>query len=107
MWAREPSLDPTTTNNAESFHYHYNDDHTAKHPNIHKTALALIRVQTENYVDMRSLHEQALPSKKQERKFEMMQEARSAMLRGDRSILSYLRFSGRLNHALKKKGNKN
>ncbi|KAK3925945.1 Transposase for insertion sequence element IS905 [Frankliniella fusca] len=38
LWARAPTLtDITTTNAAESFHSHYNQDHTKAHPNIHIT----------------------------------------------------------------------
>ncbi|KAE8743928.1 hypothetical protein FOCC_FOCC009391 [Frankliniella occidentalis] len=56
LWARAPVLDdPTTTNAAESFHSHYNQDHTSAHPNIHVTLQALLDQQEETYLLERTI----------------------------------------------------
>ena len=38
LWAQSPDLQPATTNGAESFHGHLNDDFNTPHPNIHLCA---------------------------------------------------------------------
>ncbi len=55
LWAQSPDLNPATTNGAESFHGHLNDDFNTPHPNIYIFVQSLLRQQTATYISIGSL----------------------------------------------------
>jgi len=55
LWAQSHDLQPATTNGAESFHCHLNDDFNTPHPNIYISVQALLRQQTATYISIGSL----------------------------------------------------
>lgn len=55
LWAQSPDLNPATTNGAESFHGHMNDDFNTPHPNIYIFVESLLRQQTATYISIGSL----------------------------------------------------
>ncbi len=86
---------------------HYNDDHTAAHPNVHKTALR--RIQSETYIDISSIDcplSYAPDSTPRTESHDDVREAREYLASGERSLLPYLRLCGRLNYDLRKKSEK-
>ena len=52
IWAQSPDSDPQTTNGAESYPSHLNEQFYTAHPNIYIFVEILLRRQTTNYVAM-------------------------------------------------------
>ncbi|KAK3932658.1 Conserved oligomeric Golgi complex subunit 4 [Frankliniella fusca] len=55
VWASVPSMEPATTNGAESFHTDFNAQFNAAHPNIFASISVLLEIQAQTYVKINSL----------------------------------------------------
>ncbi len=98
-------MEPATTNGAEAFHADFNAQFNAAHPNIFASVAVLIEIQAQTYIKMNSIRAgegNYIEPKRIEMKQRRMR-AWSELVRGERSLLSYLLFMGSLNAAMHKK----
>lgn len=95
---------PTSTNGAESFHSTYNKDHTKAHPNIHATAQALLEVQGETYVAIRTVRAGIKATRRPltEEINELTLQAFKDLKDGKMLLLDYLYYVGNLNYSMRK-----
>ncbi|KAK3921800.1 Putative lipid kinase SH2167 [Frankliniella fusca] len=101
VWASVPSMEPATTNGAESFHTDFNAQFNAAHPNIFASISVLLEIQAQTYVKINSLRvgeKNYVEPKRIEMKKKRIQ-AWNEMF-SDRSLLSYLLYMGSLNAAM-------
>ncbi|KAF0707088.1 FLYWCH-type domain-containing protein [Aphis craccivora] len=55
LWAFEPNGNPKMTNNAESFHKHYNSQFYTPHPHIHQVIYIFMQIQSETDLKINSI----------------------------------------------------
>lgn len=90
MWAAAPtSTDPKTTNGAESFNGHFRKNFSSAHPNIHIFSEELKKVQSESYVNMRSVTNPAKSDAKQLQKLEYLVE-RFRVLQSEHELKGFI-----------------
>ena len=105
MWAREPSwTEPTTTNAAENYNGRYNDGHSSAHPNVHRTAQALIETQEEVYILEQTIRAGLSFTVKNDayKVKEATMKAREELKEGKRELYDYILYIGNLNRSFKK-----
>ncbi|KAF0709816.1 FLYWCH-type domain-containing protein [Aphis craccivora] len=66
LWAFEPNGNPKTTNNAESFHKHYNSQFYTPHPHIHQVIDILMQIQSETDLKINSIKNNVINYKRKE-----------------------------------------
>ena len=95
FWAQSPQdINPSTTNGAESFHAHLNNDISTPHPSIYVFTETLMRCQTAAYVNMSSLHSVRLPSLKESHKISNLKRMFTDYCTGIVTKIDYLRQVG-------------
>ncbi|XP_025422317.1 uncharacterized protein LOC112692032 [Sipha flava] len=94
IWAETPSLNPRTTNAAESFHRTYNSQFYSPHPHVHTVVRVLIETQAETSTKINSIRHKPgkLQSAKEIKKNELNIQAYSQFLnrKNTESLLIYL-----------------
>jgi hypothetical protein len=95
FWAQSPQdINPSTTNGAESFHAHLNNDIATPHPNIYVFTETLMRCQTAAYINMSSLHSVRLPSVKESYKIAKLKRIFTDYCAGVVGKIDYLKQVG-------------
>jgi len=54
LWASEPNNSPRTTNEAENFHMHLNNQFYTSHPHIHQVIQILMEIQIDTDLKINS-----------------------------------------------------
>ncbi|KAE8751252.1 hypothetical protein FOCC_FOCC002080 [Frankliniella occidentalis] len=107
VWASVPSMEPATTNGAESFHSDFNAQFNCAHPNIFSSISILLQVQAQTFLKINSVrkHEQNYIRPKKIELKERRVKAWDELFTGERSISSYLLYMGSLNAKINGKNN--
>ncbi|KAK3916430.1 Nuclear receptor subfamily 2 group C member 1 [Frankliniella fusca] len=96
LWAAPPGSGPRTTNAAESFHRHFNDQFRGAHPNIHHLTESLLDIQAGTYIKINSIDRKVAArcdpqvKERQERAKVMYGQ----FMNGEREMYSYLKIMG-------------
>jgi len=56
LWAGDPKDEPRTTNGAEAFHRHFNQQFYSPHPHIHQVIDVILKIQTESDLKITSIN---------------------------------------------------
>ncbi|CAC5397336.1 unnamed protein product [Mytilus coruscus] len=95
IWASPPDPEEKrTTNGAESFHAHLNEQFYASHPNIFVFVDVLLKLQTTSYIKMRTLTVKAPVRKYEKEKMNFLLEQNTKLVNGECTTVDFVRRVG-------------
>ena len=95
LWAQLPSLDSKrTTNAAESFHAHYNEQFYAAHSTIFAFLDVITKIQITTYIKIRTLHQPAVVRRSEMDKLTFLMEKYAKYQNGERNRHQYIKAIG-------------
>jgi hypothetical protein len=95
LWAQLPSLDSKrTTNAAESFHAHYNEQFYAAHQTILAFLDVITKIQITTYIKIRTLHQPAVVRHSEMDKLTFLMEQYAKYQNGERNRHQYIKAIG-------------
>jgi hypothetical protein len=95
LWVQLPSLDSKrTTNAAESFHAHYNEQFYAAHPTILAFLDVITKIQITTYIKIRTLHQPAVVRRSEMDKLTFLMEQYAKYQNGERNRHQYIKAIG-------------